>query len=370
MKQRPHTRSPARDTTWQDRRLRGLVRRADDNPSVVLTDPRCRKPRFCEAFFDLCDDKCLRLGSPAMEYARVAVELAAQIGDPHLIHRSQGVLAHAHIAACAWAAAGEVLEGYRVAAFACCAGCAGDWSRRHGDLLTEIGDVEGAREDFERAARELGPDLDDDMAGRIGFLRGIAFHKAKDGKLALREAGQALLQLAMSTPRGYFLDALAFIACFLQFRAERRRYQEALVYLRRFRDRLKGVEGWTDVRLRLSWVEALVLARLGERKKAVERLERVLDGLFESAPAKHTVAVTIDLTQLFARRASDTDLRAIRRLVDRCHRLDVDERMRRWLKTIKRVASQTPEKTFGALALFRYSFKAPVPGLLSEGRLR
>ena len=298
------------------------------------------------------------------------MELAAQINDPHLIHRSQGVLVHAHIAACAWDAAGEVLEDYRVAAFACCARCAGDWSRRHGDLLAELGDVEGARDDLECAARKLGPDLDDDMAGRLAFLRGITFHKAADSQQALREAGGALLQLAMSAPRGYFLDALAFIACFLQFRDDRRRYEEALDYLSQFRCRLKGLEGWTDVRLRLSWVEALVLARLGERKKAVDRLERVLSGLFESAPPKHTVAVTIDLTQLFARRASDTDLRTIRRLVDRCQRLDVDTRMRRWLKTIKRVASQTPEQTFDALAMFRYSFKAPVPGLLSEGRLR
>ncbi len=370
MTQRTQSPSPSDDAAWQDRRLRNLVQRADGNPSVVLEDRRCLKPRFCEAFFDLCDDKCLRLGTPAMEYARVAVELAARIGDSHLIHRSQGVLAHAHIANCDWDAAGEVLEHYRVAAFACCTRCAGDWSRRHGDLLAELGDVEGACEDLERAAHKLGPELDDDMAGRLSFLRGIALHKALDGRRALQEAGGALMQLSLSTPRGYFIDDLAFIGCFLQFRAERQLYEQALGYLSQFRQRIKGVEGWTDVRLRLSWVEALILAQLGERKKAVERLERVLSGLYDTAPPKHTIAVTIDLTQLFAHRASDTDLRTIRRLVGRCQRLDVDKKTRRWLKTIKRVASQTPEQTFTALAMFRYSFKAPVPGLLSEGRLR
>lgn len=357
-------------TGWQDRRLHQLLRRAEVDPSVVLLDSRCRKPRFCEAFFELCDGKALQLGSKAENYPRVAVELAAQINDPHLTHLAQGVLAHFHIASCEWAAAGEVLEDSRVSAFACCERCAGDWSRRRADLLTELGDAEGACEELERAARKLGADRDDEMDGRLAFLRGIALHKSDDGERAIGEAGRALMCLSLASPKGYFMDALAFIACFLQFRDERSLYEQALDDLGLFRDRFKGQEGWTEVRLRLSWVEALILARLGEHKKAVERLERVLNGLFKTAPAKHAVAVMIDLTQIFARRASDTDLRAIRRLVDRCQRLNVDKRMRRWLKTIKRVASQTPERTFGVLALFRYSFRVPVPGLLSDKRLR
>ncbi len=118
--------------------------------------------------------------------------------------------------------------------------------------------------------------------------------------------------------------------------------------------------------MRLSWVEALVRARLGERKKAIERLDRVGSALLKSGPAHHAVAVMIDLAQLYSRRASDTDLRAIRRMIDRCLRLELESPIRKGLKKLKSVVSQTPEKAFHALARVRYNLVVPVKGLVSE----
>lgn len=364
-------REPYADASWRRRRRAALLHKVERDLSLALSDRRCRKPDFCEEFFELCDDKCLQQPGAALEFAQIAVELARKTGDRHLRHRARGLLVHAHIAGRRWAEAAEVLEDYRAAAFACCAACAGDWLRRRGDHLVETGDAGGAREALERALEELADDLDEDMHGRIRFLRGIAHHFERDSRRALEDAGEALLEMSLATPQGYFLDATAFIACFLQFTGERRYYQQALTYLARFRERLKGVEGWTSVRLRLSWVEALVLARLGERRKAVARLERVFNALHGCGPARHAVAAMIDLAQLLARRCSDTDQRAIKQLINRCVKLEIDRELLKCLEAVKQVVSNTPERALTALAYFRFSFIVPVPGLLSEaGRLR
>ncbi len=370
--QRRSGRSPEEDAAWRHRRLESLLRRVDKDPSRLLTDRRCRKPRFCKLYFELCDDKCLREPGAALKYARLAVELARRIDDPHLIQQSFGVLVHALVTVRQWAKAAELLESYRVTALACCSDCAGDWLRRRGDLLVEVRDPEGAHEAVAEARRYLGTDLEDDMSGRIRFIRAIAFHEDGDRERALEDAGKALLELALDTPRGYFMDTLAFIACYLQWSSERRHYEIAREVLDRFRERLMDLRGWGDVRLRLAWVEGHVCGRLGEQKRAGERLERVFEAFVGgSAPVKQALAVMADRAQLLARRASDTDIKAILWMLKKCRRLTLDGEMKKRLKEVLRVVSQQPEKAWSVLAMFRFSFVVPVPGLLSEaGRLR
>ena len=124
------------------------------------------------------------------------------------------------------------------------------------------------------------------------------------------------------------------------------------------------------MRQRLAWVEGHVRGRLGERKKAVERFDRLFEAFLGSAPAKHALAVMADRAQLLARRASDT--KAILGMIDKCRkRLRLDRETKRRLRKVKSVVSQEPEKAAATVAAFRFSFLVPVPGLLSEaGRLR
>ena len=360
------------DAAWRRRRLEALLRQVEKKPSRVLTDRRCLKPRFCAAFLELADGKCLEQPSKALEWARYAVELARRIDDPHLCLKSFGVVVHALITVRRWQQAAEILEDIRIPALACCDACAGDWQRRQADLKVETFDPEGAQEAVAAALGHGGEDPDGDLSGRIRFLRGIAHFQDGQRGRALEDAGEALLELPLDTPRGYFMDTLAFIACFLQYGAERCHYQTARGYLDRFRERLMGLEGWTEVRQRLAWVEGHVRGRLGERKKAVERFDRLFEAFLGSAPAKHALAVMADRAQLLARRASDTDTKAILGMIDKCRkRLRLDRATKKRLRKVKSVVSQEPEKAAATVAAFRFSFLVPVPGLLSEtGRLR
>ncbi len=216
------------------------------------------------------------------------------------------------------------------------------------------------------ALRHFGPDLDDDMSGRIRFIRGIAYFQEGDRDRALEDAGKALLELAIDGSRGYFMDTLAFIACFLQYGGESCRYRTALGYLDRFRERVNDLEGWTEVLRRVAWVEGQVYGRLGERKKASERFDRLFEAFLGSAPAKHTLAVMIDRSLLLARRACDVDIRAILGMFRRCKGLDLEPKTKKRLREVKRIVSQQPEKAAIALAALRSSFIVPVPGLLAE----
>ncbi len=368
---RRRDRSPEQDAAWRRRRLDALLRRVEKKPTLVLSDRRCLKPNFCRRFFELCDGKCLEQPGSALEFARLAVELARRVDDRHVYLQSFGVMVHALTTVGRWKDAVEIVEDIRIPALACCDACAADWLRREADLRVEIFDPAGARAAVEEAERYLGPDRDDDMSGRVRFIRGIAYYQEGDCGRALGDACEALLELATDSPRGYFMDTLAFIACFLQYDPERRHYETALGYLDRFRERVNGLEGWTEVLRRLAWVEGQVYGRLGEHKKASERFDRLLDAFLGSAPAKHSLAVAIDRSLLLARRASDVDIRAILGMIKKCQRLDLDPKTKKRLGKVKSVVSQQPEKAAIALGALRCSFIVPVPGLLSEaGKLR
>lgn len=93
---------------------------------------------------------------------------------------------------------------------------------RSGDLLAESQQGTEARELIERSRRELGDRLDADTDARLSFIEGIGclFELDRDG--ALEKAGHALRGLDLSSPRGYFLDSVAFIGWYLDRGVERR----------------------------------------------------------------------------------------------------------------------------------------------------
>ncbi len=342
-----------------------LLTKAKKDPRSVLKDERWRKPELCRDFFDLCNDVALQQPKRARAYARAAIELASRIGDRHLSHSAQGLMVHACIACTRRAEASFLLEDYRLSAFSCCGECRGEWLWRQGDLLAESRDP-AAREALERSRRELGDAAAGDAGGRICFVSGIAYFNDGDRERAIAEAGRALLEMLLATPRGYFLDGIAFIACFLQYGAERRHVEQALDYLDRFRKRLDGVRGWNDVRIRLAWVQGQLHARLGNSKAAYRSLERVKRALYKSGPPRHWFAVSIDLLQLYAKRDNDLNLSAIQRILLACrNKKDLDPEMRRRLKKARKAANSFDNRR-AAFVWLRATFIVPVPGLIEE----
>lgn len=346
----------------RDLRLKRLLARAAKEPSVVLEDRRFLKPYACEAYFEICDDKALREPAASLEYASTAVRLAEKIGDRHLMNQAQGVLVHAHIANKKWLEAEEILAGYHERANGCCAACQSEFFRRRGDLLVETRRPSKALDDLIRSVEDLEPGLDADRYARVRFVRGIAYHFDEDPGRALDDAGRALLDLSFDSPRGYFLDALAFIGCFLQG-AEPRHFEQARDYLDRFRERLKGVKDWTDVRERLIWVEGGVYARLGD-SRAAERLTSSRRTLFKSGPVKYALAAAADEGMFIARKLDERSLVALRTLISKCQGLDLDEELKRRVAKVEDVLVRNPERAFTAFAALRRRLIVPVPGLL------
>ncbi len=345
-----------------------LLTKADQDPEIVLDDPRCLKPQFVTRFFDLCDGKALEAPWAAPDYAEAALALAEKTGDRHYLNVARGVAVHAAIGGTRWDRASELLAGYRQEAFDCCTVCASDWLRRQGDLMVEARDPKISRLYLAMAADVLGDDLDDDARGRILFVRGIAYHFLKDPDRALADAGEALRLLALTTPKGYFIDAVAFVACFLEVCSERRHFEAAHAHLVAFRERLKGLDSsWREVRERLRWVVALIEAWLGRSRRARACLERTRAKHMKHAPHRYALAIAIDEALVYCLHQPEVHIRSIRGILSACKRdLKLEEELRKCLRTAAREIGRDPWVAREVLVGLRRSFTVPVPGLLTE----
>lgn len=343
-----------------------LLTNATKKPSVMQRDARCLDPDFCQAFFDVCDGKALECPDEALDFAKAALKLARRTDDPHLLNRAEGVIVHAHISKEDWDKAEEALDGYQDAAKDCCSACRSDYYRRRADLLIETHQVGEAMDDLVRALDELGDELDEDTKARVRFLRGITHHFNLDRERAMDDAGKALLELSLDSPRGYFLDAVAFIACFLE-RGDKDDAQRALDHVQRFKARLNGLKEprWVSVRTRISWVEGAAFAMLGDKRKAGDHLESVRKDLLATGPDKHAAAVSLDEMQLLARTPSETNVRAQRRLVSVVlSKLKLEQGLMRRFKKLEELLVSKPENAPRAIANLRRAVRAPVPGLV------
>ena len=346
-----------------------LLTKADKDPESVLDDPRCLKPHFVARFFDLCDGKALEAPSVAPDYAQAALGLAEKLGDRHQIHRAQGIAVHVCIANRLWTEAADLLEQYREEALECCAACASDWLRRQGDLLVETRDPALSRAFLELAAKVLGDGIEDDTRGRILFVRGIAHLYLGSRSRALDDAGEALRLLSLETPRGYFMDAVAMVGCFLQHGAERRHYQAARAHLDAFRDRLKGIKDkdWLEVRDRLRWVLALIDAWLGHPRRARACLERVRAKHIRHSPHRYALAIAVDEALVYCLHLPEVHIRSIRAILAACKRdLKLEPEIRQNLRQAARRLGETSWRAREILVGLRRSFLVPVPGLLTE----
>ena len=346
------------------KRLQRLLVRAEKDPSSVLKDPRCLKPHFCKAFFDLCDNKTLEEPETALDYASVAVELADLTGDPCLINSSRGVLVHANFAAKDLERAKELLDGYEQAAVNCCPSCKNDYFLRKADYHLESRRDHRAHLELMRCAEELEPGGDPDSIGIMLFLRGIVNNHIGRIVEALADAYYVLRELPLDSPRGYFLDTIAYIAWFV-LRSDGSHDLEALEELEAFRERIKGLKGWGNALTRVRWVEGGLYARLGDARRAGERFDVTEKALQKTGPTRHVLAVSLDKMQLLARTPRNTNLTEMRTIVARCLRvLELDEKTKRRLQKIENDLVRRPEKAPYFLARMRAKVVSSVPGLV------
>ncbi len=357
----------AKPASQREQWYRRLLTQAENDPPSVLRDPRCHRPEFCRDFFDLCDGMALEHPSKAAEYVDYAFKLAEKIDDEHLTYGAFGVAVHALIAIQKRVEAAQLLEMYRERALECCEPCKADWYRRQADLLVENRKPKDAGAAIDSSLATLGDGVQGDALARICFIRSIQHHYSGEIDKALDDAETVLMELSLDSPRGYLLDMLALIACFLQGRAETPHIERALAILNRFRSRLKGRPGFGSVLTRYRWLEGQLLARTGEYRKAIDRLESVRNTLIRDAPEKHTAAVTLDQSIVLSRRVHDVSRRRILTLLSSCkRRMKTDRELKkRFHRAIQRISADN-EQARDALVSTRDSFIVPVPGIVEE----
>ena len=355
------------DETPLPKSLVRLLNKVDRDPDSALKDARCLKPHFLSRYFDLCDGKALEAPWVAPDFAEAALALAEKTGSRHDMNLARGIAVHASIGGTRWDEAEERLGEYREQAFACCTLCASDWLRRQGDLLVETRDPIRSRAYLEMAAGVLGDDLDDDQRGRILFVRGIAYLYLGDRDQALADVGEALRLLSLDTAKGYFMDAIAMVGCFLQRSAERRHYEVALAHLAAFRDRLKGLKGWQEVLDRLRWVAAQIEAWLGHPRRARRRLESVRAKHLVHSPHRYALAIAVDEALIYCLHLPRVHIHSIRGILTACkQQLKLEPELRKILSAAATELGKTDWRAREILVALRQSFVVPVPGLLTD----
>lgn len=340
----------------------------EKDPRRALENGWVQDPEFCRGFLDLCDNLALVLSKATFELALRAVEFAETHGDPHLIHRSQGVLSHAFIIRGDLYWAGKILEQTRRAALDCCPTCRSDFFHREGYLLGEHFQARESLDALNCALDEGGRHLDDDARARIYYARGIAHHFLGNRGRALQDARRTLMGLSLDSPRGYFHDAGALFPIFV-IGGDSKHDVYAEASLRLFFERIKNRKGWNAMRTRGVWSGAHLSARKGDFKSALRQAKRAWIQLQDNGLAREFVAVTLDRCQLICRGVEpwgDSPDKA-RSLIQICYRRpDVTGIHREGLEAMMKVLDKRPENAFPELVDFRRSFIAPVPGAMAE----
>ncbi len=357
-----------RDEMQRRKRLTWAVK----NPRLALEGGWVQDPKFCADFFDRCDQMVLVQAPEVIEIARRAVEIADAHGDPHLWHRSHGVLSHAYTARREPYWAHKTLKDVREQALACCPRCRCDHFQRLGDLLMEERQLDDSLQVLDRALEDA-RDLEDDLRGRIHFVRGITHHLSGQRDRALSDAASTLELMSLSSPHGYFADTAALVANYVGG-GDPRHDAAGSAMLKAFDQRIKGKRGWGDWTVRRSWTDAHLQARQGNFRRARNLMQSAYTRTLADGLPREAVAATLDLGQLKCR-AWDVPPRRIWReaigLTQRCldRRPDLAVGHREGLGEILGVLHDYPEDAFDQMVAFRRSFIVSVPGVMAE-RLR
>lgn len=380
--QKPRRRAGKRSSDPRKQRSKRLLTWAEKNPELVLEKARCAKPEFLTDFYvEMCDDKALVEPGAESVHSRNAGRLARRIRNRHVRNRSLGAVVHSCIVHRHHRAAWEILRSYREDAMDCCPGCRNDYARRLSDLVTEATPRPLAAYLVLSVALQQ-EDVEDDERARFYFLRAITLHHMKAHAAALDDAGRVLDLLCFDSPRGYFLDTIAYLTVFLLHAGkDRDLYERALRHLARFRERITLVEDFAEVRTRLCWSEGVLFAGLGKFREAADRLGKAWKDLLKRGYAREAAAVTVDFAMVLRRGTHDTNDRTIRRKIEAC--LDTRSVLKTLpatpgtrsqpvlpgplaagLRGLVDVLAREPEKVLDTLAALRTSFTVPVAPLL------
>ncbi len=339
-------------------------------PMLALEKGWYKDPRFCQGLCDLCDDLAFVMSPETLQLAHRVVHVAERNGDPHLINRSYGVLSHAYIISRDPYWAGKVLEGARRGALECCPRCRSQHLWREGDLLGEQRQVRESLAALNGALEEGGDMLSADTRARILLIRAISHFFDGQRARSIADAGATFADLSLTSPRGYLVDGVACLPTFAGAGGGPDDDRAALGHIDHVLERVRGLDGWVDLRRRSALAKAQFHANLGDVRRARDLLTSAIGRLFLDGLARELVGAILDLGMLRCRHPEPREdgLALTRQLIERClaRRVDLPEPLREGLNEMLNVLAVYPEGAFDRLLDFRRSFITPVPGILGE----
>ncbi|MCP4549749.1 MAG: hypothetical protein GY835_25115 [bacterium] len=349
---------------WRRRRVRFLLTKAERNLDRVTKDKEFWRPRFCRAFFDWCDENAFDAPNLAVKRASMAVEIAEKTNDRHLVCRAMGLLVSGHRMVSEFEEARIVLNNALALAEGCSC-CLCDLYRRKGLLHLYQADNEEAHKFFNLAIAEYKNIEDTDGVGRTLVSRGISHFYLVGVDEALADEDRALQLLSSETPQIFHLAALNNIAGFLAL-GDERHFSRVSQHLANFREKLKGVDGFSSVRVRLRWIDGLVLARIGEYRRAIQMLENAQGALLRLRQDPEVVAISADLSRLYYEKEN---YRAINRVASKCLRtIDVQGKVRSLLERLASFAARETKRTLDVITSLRAAVDVPVPCLIEAAK--
>ncbi len=277
--------------------VQALIKKAARNQYRVIEDPQFWTPAFCRAFFDWCDQQAYDYPDGLLVRGELALELAKKTDDRHAIAKAHGVKASAYRMLSLYEHSdGELATAFRVAESCPC--CLGELLRRQGILRIHQRRFAESITALDDAIGNCRKNNDRDGVGRVLVSRGVALWKLNQTDEALREQREALTLLSPFSPQIYHLGILTNIAQFLAT-ADEALFALADDYCVEFRAYLVGLDGFSAVRVRLSWAHGLILVRLGERKRGLQMLRKARKALMHARQDSEVIAITADISTIY-----------------------------------------------------------------------
>ena len=290
------------------RRIRIFV----EEPERALRSKDLCTESFCRDFLDFCDDQLA--GDPALgkRIAATAVRLARRLKAPDLLPRAFGALGSFHRTLgdfeksdvtyrLAWGMAGED-PAVRA-----------DLYRRRAYLERDLKHYEKALVAVERALALFKELQDRAGIGKTFLCRGSIHFERGEIPLAVADISEALRLLSPLDSQRFYQTALFNLATALS-RGTIAEVERAAMTMREVRQHFRGVRGLTVERAKLTWLEGMVLYRLGCDHRAEKLLLQARDALRKLKMPQEIAAITADLARI-----AHPDRLSIRRLTEDIH---------------------------------------------------
>lgn len=290
----------------------------------------------------------------------MAVALAKTVGDRHQVSKALGQLSTSYRLGGDNSLALSILDDCEASAEGCPC-CLGDVDRRRGIAALISSDITQSVTLFDRAIAHLKQVPNSDGAARVKVVRGVSFFHQGEIDAALRDENEALEELSMESPMAFHAAAVVNVAGILALGSPKH-FAHATDYLNSFRQRLRGIPDLTFIRIKIRWIEGLILARRGEINRAIRKLDNVRRALVKLHLEPDVVAVSADLATLYHEKS---DFNTISILADSCLRaIDSQSEAVAALRSLAEAATEHIAAVPSAVAALRFSVRSSMPSLL------